>query len=58
MKTKQYFEEKHIPIQVYGVYFILLLPISLILLINKLLSPLAPTVSFIDLDEMVSHKPN
>lgn len=40
-------------LMVYSVYALLILPISVILLLNKLVSPLSPTLSFGDLEQLV-----
>jgi hypothetical protein len=52
MKKSLFQEQEQIPFFVYIVYAILIVPISLILLINKMISPLCPTVSFYELDEI------
>ena len=52
MKKSLFQEQEQIPFFVYIVYAILIVPVSVILLINKIISPLSPTVSFDELDEL------
>jgi hypothetical protein len=52
MEKSLFQKKEQIPFYVYIVYAILIVPVSVILLVNKLISPLSPTVGFHELDEI------
>lgn len=51
MKSQNSSEEKSLSFLVFLIYVIVLAPLTLILLINQLFAPLAPTLSFVELDK-------
>ncbi len=52
MKSNQHMSTQA-RLMVYSVYALLVLPLSVILVLNKLMSPLSPTLSFGDLEHLV-----
>ncbi|MDP3927669.1 MAG: hypothetical protein Q8R57_01470 [Bacteroidota bacterium] len=52
MKKNENSEQLPANIWVNVIYFILLIPFSVIVLLNKLFAPLAPTMSFSELEQV------